>query len=113
MPKFYLFDIGIANYLRRYEYRDMMGEEAGRAFEHYFLLELMAYRAFSDKREEISFWRTKEGYEVDFVFQNYAFEVKISTPIQKRDLKGLLEFSKEHSHQWHVISMEPRKRLIQ
>ncbi|CAK6553273.1 MAG: AA+ superfamily protein [Candidatus Midichloria mitochondrii] len=112
MPKFYLFDIGIANYLRRYEYRDMIGEEASRAFEHYFLLELMAYRAFSDKREEISFWCTKEGYEVDFVFQNHAFEVKISTPIQKRDLKGLLEFSKEHLHQLHVISMEPRKRLM-
>ncbi|CAG7598306.1 MAG: DUF4143 domain-containing protein [Candidatus Midichloria sp.] len=82
MPKFYLFDIGIANYLRRYEYWDMMGEEAGRAFEHYSLLELMA-RAFSDKREEISFLRTKEGYEVDFVFQNHAFEVRISTHIQK------------------------------
>ena len=112
MPKFYLFDTGIANYLRRYEYQEMVGEETGRAFEHYILLELMAYKLLSDLRDDIYFWRTKEGYEVDFILQNHAFEVKISTPIQKSHLKGLLEFSKEHPHNLHVISLEPRKRVM-
>jgi predicted AAA+ superfamily ATPase len=112
MPKFYLFDVGIANFLKRYEFKEMIGEEAGKAFEHYILLELMAYKALCDKRDDIYFWRTREGYEVDFIFQNNAFEVKISTPIQKSHLKGLLEFSKEHHHNLHVISMEPRKRMM-
>lgn len=112
MPKFYLFDVAIANYLKRYEYKEMVGEEAGRAFEHYILLELMAYKLLCDKRDDIYFWRTKEGYEVDFIFQNNAFEIKISTPIQKSNLKGLLEFSKENNHKLHVISIEPRKRVM-
>lgn len=112
MPKFYLFDVGIANYLRRYEYKEMVGEEAGRAFEHYVFLELMAYKSFKEMRDEIYFWRTKEGYEVDFILENHAFEVKISTPIQKSHLKGLLEFAKEHPHKLNVISQEPRKRIM-
>jgi uncharacterized protein len=111
-PKFYLFDIGIANYLKKYEYKAMVGENAGKAFEHYVFLELMAYKLFNDKRYELYFWRSKEGYEVDFICDNHAFEVKISTPIKTNYLKGLLEFSKDYNHKLHLISLEPRKRLV-
>ena len=78
MPKFYLFDTGVASYLKRYHFQELRGEEAGRAFEHYIFLELMAYKLLNGKREEITYWRTKEGYEVDFVIENWAIEVKIS-----------------------------------
>jgi len=111
-PKFYLFDTGVANYLRRYEYKDMTGFEAGKSFEHYVFLELMAYKYLCDKRDQIFYWRTKEGYEVDFIVQDNAFEVKISTSVQKNHLKGLLEFSKDNVFKLHVICFEPKKRLI-
>lgn len=111
-PKFYLFDTGLANYLRRYEYTEMIGSEAGRAFEHYIFLELMAYKHLCEKRDQIFYWRTKEGYEVDFIVQDNAFEVKISTSIEKNHLKGLLEFSKDHDFKLNVICFEKKKRIM-
>jgi predicted AAA+ superfamily ATPase len=114
-PKFYLFDTGIANYLKRYQYREMRGIEAGKAFEHYIFLELTAYHLMKEKREKIYYWRTKEGTEVDFVLNNgeIAIETTISTPIERRDLKGLLLFDKEYKAKLHVVTLEPRKRLMQ
>lgn len=111
-PKFYLFDTGIANYLKRYEYKGMKGAEAGKALEHYVFLELMAYKLLTDKRDPINYWRTKEGYEVDFIIQDKALEVKLSTPIEKSQLKGLVTFGEDYGAQLHVISLEPRKRIM-
>lgn len=112
VPKFYLFDTGIVNYLKRYEYKEMRGEEAGKSFEHYIFLEFMAYKLLTEKRDLIHYWRTKEGYEVDFIVQDQAFEVKISTPIEKKHLKGLLLFGQYYKAQLNVISLEPRKRMM-
>ncbi|MGX6959715.1 MAG: ATP-binding protein [Rickettsia endosymbiont of Pentastiridius leporinus] len=112
MPKFYLFDTALANYLRKYEYREMIGSDAGRAFEHYVFLELIAYKYLNEKRDELFYWRTKEGYEVDFIFQDNAIEVKISSFIQKNHLKGLLEFSKDSDFKLHVVSLEKTSRII-
>ncbi len=112
VPKFYLFDTGIANYLKRYEFKEIRGEEAGKSFEHYLFLELMAYKLLTEKRDPINYWRTKEGYEVDFIVQDQAFEVKISTPIEKKHLKGLLLFGEYYKAKLHVISLEPRKRIL-
>ena len=61
VPKFYLFDTGIVNYLKRYEYKEMRGEEAGKSFEHYIFLEFMAYKLLTEKRDFIHYWRTKKG----------------------------------------------------
>lgn len=111
-PKFYLFDTALANYLRKYEYKEMLGIEAGRAFEHYLFLEFTAYKYLCEKRDQIFYWRTKEGYEVDFIIQDNAFEVKISTSIDQKHLKGLLEFNKENDFNLHVICCEKKKRII-
>src|SRR3972149_2875474 len=43
--KFYLFDIGVANYLSRRTAREGT-PEFGKAFEHYILMELKAYQAY-------------------------------------------------------------------
>jgi uncharacterized protein len=111
-PKFYLFDTGMASYLRRYNFTEMVGTEAGKAFEHYIFLELMAYKLLKFKREEITFWRTKEGYEVDFIIQDKAFEVKLSNNIKKEHIKGLLELRKDHKKTLYIICFELKKRII-
>ncbi len=111
-PKFYLFDTGIATYLRRFYFKEMVGSEAGKAFEHYIFLELMAYKLLNNKRDEITYWRTKDGKEVDFIIQDMAFEVKISAQIQKSHLGGVLCFGKEHTFSLNVISQEPCKRIM-
>ncbi len=112
IPKFYVFDTGLASYLRRFHYKDMLGVEAGLAFEHYVFLELQAYKLLKNKRENIEYWRTKDGYEVDFIFSNIAVEIKLSSSIHSGDLKGLRALSKEQDHDLHLVCREPRKRLM-
>lgn len=111
-PKFYLFDTGVASYLRRFEFKEMLGPEAGKAFEHFIYLEIKAYLLLNNKRDNVTYWRTKEGVEVDFIVQNHAFEVKISNSIQDRHIKGLCIFGKEFDYSLNVIAFEPFKRVI-
>ena len=93
----------------------LKGSDAGHAFEHYIFLELKAYQELNKKRYDIAYWRTKSGLEVDFIIGKgeAAIEVKMGTPVQKKDLKGILEFTKEHrpAHSI-VVSLEENKRVI-
>lgn len=114
-PKFYFFDTLLPLYLLNRQITSLKGHEAGHAFEHYLCLELIAYKELSKSRLSISYWRTKTGIEVDFVIgkADFAIEVKISSPINKHDLQGLVAFKKEYPHtQPMVVSLEPRKRLM-
>lgn len=115
-PKFYLCDVGIANYLARQTLTDLKGTVAGKSFEHYILMELMAYRGLKRKRFEISYWRTKSGLEVDFIIGDaqIALEVKISTQVHQQDLKGLIAFCEEHEQvQAVVVSQDHKPRVLQ
>ena len=111
-PKFYLFDTGVASYLKQLTWTAMRGTDAGQAFEHYIFLELMAYKLLNDKRDDITYWRTKEGLEVDFLVQELAFEVKMTDKVQQRHLKGLQAFGEEHDFVLNVISLETTKRVM-
>lgn len=97
-PKFYLFDVGVASHICHRRIDRLRGDEAGRAFEHFILMELWAYRAYQLKGTlDIHFWRTKTGLEVDFVLRRgeIAIEVKIDDDPDKRDIKGLIAFCDE------------------
>ncbi len=114
-PKFYLFDVGIANYLGRNIPQDLKGSIAGKSFEHYILMELLAFIELNRKRLDITYWRTKTGLEVDFIIghADFAIEVKISEHVHQQDLKGLIAFGEEHPHtQAIVVSQDPRPRKI-
>lgn len=115
-PKFYFFDPGIVRALKNNTPIPVVkGPEAGHAVEHYIFLELLAYKELNQGDFDIKYWRTKSGLEVDFVLNrgNVAIEVKISEPIERRDIKGLIEFSKEHHPERRiVVSLEPRKRIM-
>jgi predicted AAA+ superfamily ATPase len=112
-PKFYWFDTGIANYLRRYSFSEMRGSEAGRSFEHYLFLELKAYQTLTEKRDSLFYWRTKDGHEVDFIFQDQAWEVKMSANIQAQHISNLVHLASEQVMNLNIISLETRKRRIQ
>lgn len=116
MPKFYLFDVGVANYLARRSVLELRGESAGKSLEHFILMELMAYLSMQRKREKICYWRTKTGHEVDFILgdANVAIEVKISEQVHKQDVKGLIAFCEEHPRATAlVVSRDARKRKIE
>ncbi len=110
-PKFYLFDVGIANYLGQYELHALKGSAAGKSFEHFILMELMAYRGLCRKRFKTTYWRTKTGLEVDFILGNaeIAIEVKISEQVHQEDLKGLLAFCEEHPNAIPIVVSQDKK----
>lgn len=114
-PKFYLFDVGVANYLARRTVGALKGSEAGKSFEHLIFMELIAYKNMTDKRVDLTYWRTKTGLEVDFILgkAELAIEVKISSHVERNDIKGLIAFCHEHpSAQGIVVSQDPQPRRL-
>jgi len=93
--KFYLFDVGVTNYLARQQPR--LGSPAfGTAFEQFVLMELKAFQAYRCPDLPIAFWRTSTGREADFILgeRDLAIEVKASSKIHEADaaaLKCLME----------------------
>ena len=106
---------GVANYLGRKSILDLKGPDAGRSFEHFILMELMAYKSYQSKRFNIGYWQTKLGLEVDFVLgeAQLAVEVKINDHVHKSDIKGLLAFCEEHPQaKGIVVSRNERARKL-
>ncbi|MBI4536597.1 MAG: ATP-binding protein [candidate division NC10 bacterium] len=111
--KFYLFDIGVANYLSRRVPREGT-PEFGKAFEHYILMELKAYQAYRNPELDIRYWRTSTGMEVDFILgeMDVALEIKGARRVHKADLKGLNALLAEHKPKHALLislEREPRK----
>ena len=114
-PKFYFFDVGVANAIKHQWVTELKGVEAGRSLEHYVLLELTAYSQLTDKNFTITYWRTKTGMEVDFILGEgeIAIEVKISHQVQSQDLNGLRAFMEEHHPQSaYLVCLESKPRKI-
>lgn len=88
--KFYLFDVGVANFLTGRQPR-IGTPEFGKSFEHYLLMELKAYQAYRQPELPIHFWRTSTGYEVDFLLgdKEVALEIKGSSRVHEGDLRSL------------------------
>lgn len=88
--KFFLFDVGVTNHLARRTAR-LGGNEFGKSFEQFVLMELRAYQAYASRDMEIRFWRTAHGAEVDFVLDDMAVavEVKGSARVHDADLRSL------------------------
>ena len=116
-PKFYLSDIGVANYLARQPVTTLQGEIAGKSFEHYIFMELTAYLGLRKKRLDLCYWRTKTGLEVDFIIGDaqLAVEVKLSKQVHQQDLNGLIAFCEEHPKTSAIVVSQdklPRDLII-
>jgi predicted AAA+ superfamily ATPase len=113
-PKFYYFDVGIANYLRNRRNIQLGSVDFGHAFEHFIIQELIAYLGYNAIEEQLSYWRTSSGYEVDAVIGNgrIALEIKSVEEIQSRHLKGLKAFQEEFPESRLIaVSFDSRPRI--
>ncbi|MFW5793795.1 MAG: ATP-binding protein [Bacteroidota bacterium] len=97
-PKFYFFDIGIANNLMKRGEIKYGSDTFGHAFEHFIFNELIAHRHYSGLDYQLSYWRTASQYEVDFILGNHeiAIEVKSTEQASSKHFKGLKAFSEEY-----------------
>lgn len=93
--KFYFFDCGVANYFsQRLPLREAHSD-AGMCFEHFIVLEVRAYLAYTRKDERLTFWRTRSG-EVDLIVgTQVAIEIKFAKHFKPEYADGLLDLDEE------------------
>ena len=112
--KFYLFDIGVSNYLARRNPRTGT-PEFGKSFEHFIFMELKAYQAYRNPELDIRFWRTSTGFEVDFILadMDVAIEIKGTQKIHSGHTKSLRALMEEYSvRRALIVSMEKQPRKL-
>jgi predicted AAA+ superfamily ATPase len=94
--KFYFFDVGVANTLKRVGPLESGSAEYGRALEHLVFLELRTFLDYRQLDQPLSFWRSHSRHEVDFVIgDRIAIEVKAKSRVAARDFKGILALAEE------------------
>lgn len=112
--KFYLFDVGVAGAMTKRHLLEEKGELFGKAFEHFILMEIIAYNSYKELDFEINFWRTKSGLEVDFILGGgeVAIEVKGSQNISKKDLYPMKSFIDEYSPRIALVVSNEREERV-
>jgi len=72
-------------------------------------MELRAYLSYRRKTLALSYWRSTNGHEVDFLLgERTAIEVKASKRISKNDFKGLKYLKEEGVFQnFILVSQDP------
>jgi len=112
--KFYLFDVGVAGAITQRHIPQERGEQFGKAFEHFILMEILAHRAYKDLDYDVNFWRTKTGLEVDFVLGRgeVAIKVKGANRINNADMRSLRVFIQEyHPRKAFIVCNERNPRV--
>ena len=112
--KFYFFDTGVYRFLRPMGLLDSQEGAEGIALESLFFQSLLAINDYFALDYKIYFWRTQQGAEVDFVLYGpnglHAFEIKRSSTITPRSLKGLKQFGQDYPEaKLHLIFMGKQK----
>lgn len=112
-PRFYYFDVGLANYLMGRHSLKRGTDDYGHAFEHYVMQEIIAYKGYNDKRDVISYWHTYDQKEVDVVIGDakVAIEIKSTEHVETKHKKGLKAFHEEHPYcRLVLVSLDPITR---
>ena len=104
-PRFYYFDVGVANHLLHRKDMVRGTDEYGHAFEHLVVQEIYAWLHYSHSEEELSYWRTYTGIEVDVVIgeARVAIEIKSAEEVMSRHLKGLKAFGEEYPQSRRIV----------
>lgn len=104
-PRFYYFDVGIANHLLHRKELVRGTLDYGHAFEHLVMQELVAWLHYSHSEEKLSYWRTYTGIEVDAIIGDarVAIEIKSVEEVLPRHLKGLKVFGEEYPSSRRII----------
>jgi len=113
-PKFYFFDPGVLNGLL--ENFSASGDRKGMLFENLVVSQVLASAKAHDQKVELSYFRTRGGYEVDLIIstqsQLYAVEIKSGrvTDNDVRKLEQFTQYKKEVSGLF-IVSLDdvPRK----
>ena len=113
-PKLYLFDTGVFRSLRPRGPLDRSEEIEGGALEGLVAQHLRAWAAYSGSSENLFFWRTRSGVEVDFVVYGprgfWAVQVQNSADVRPADLRPLRTFREDYPEATSVLLYRGRER---
>jgi predicted AAA+ superfamily ATPase len=113
MAKFFFFDIGVCNILAQRSGIIPGNELFGKSFEHLIFLEINAYLDYTRDDRQLTFWRDQAKNEVDFLIgDEIGIEVKATTMVQDKHLKGLRILSEEIELKHKIVvslDLAPRK----
>lgn len=113
--KLFFFDVGVANALASVGEVRAGGPTFGPALEQLVFCELSAWLAYERDPRPLSYWRTADGSEVDFVIgDEVGIEVKATTSVTSRDLTGLRRLAAETPLRTRiVVCREPVMRVVE
>ena len=98
--KFYYFDAGVFRAVRPSGPLDQPQEIDGLALETLVIQQVRAWASYRSTTEQIYFWRSRGGVEVDLVVYGkntfWAIEIKNSGKVRSEDLSGLAEFGQDY-----------------
>lgn len=114
-PRFYYFDVGLANFLLKRKNIVPKSEAFGKAFEHFIFQELIAHSHYSGLKYPISYWHTTSNLEVDFILGDHeiALEVKGVDFVDSHHMKGIKAFQEEYTtKQSIIVSLDAKPRKL-
>lgn len=97
-PKYYFFDVGVRNAAAQLPLeKGLLNLQMGLLFEHTLILQA---QALATKNTNLSYYRTKQGQEVDLICETHnqctAFEIKATKKPIQNDFYGLDYFCEKH-----------------
>lgn len=114
-PKFYLFDSGVFRSLRSTGPLDHPGEIDGAALEGLVLQHLIAWNQYGGNRNQLHFWRTPAGSEIDFILYGedglIAVEVKNARTVHPSHLRSLKTFRTDYPECVPILLYRGQERL--
>lgn len=113
-PKYYFFDTGVVRALRRLPPVAPESADFGEFFEHYIFMELRAWVDYRMPSARLAYWRSRSGFEVDFVVdETFAVEVKSAVNAQEKHLSGLRALREEGKFsRFILVCREDRPRRV-
>ena len=112
--KFYLFDIGVANYLAKRKSIVPKSELFGKCFEHFIIREVKSLLSYRRSELELCYWRSTSQKEVDLIIGNeFAVEIKAAYQVNEAALSGLRALKEEGLiKRYIVVSNDKMERKI-
>lgn len=114
-PKFYFFDIGFFRHLRPKGPLDSPYEIDGQSLEGLVAQSLRAWMSYRGKSNNLYYWRTQKGIEVDFILYGedglFAIEVKNSLKIHRSHLKSLEIFNRDYPEAKCILLYRGKERM--
>lgn len=110
-PRYYFFDLGLRNSTARIGHSvGLFPLQMGIFFEHFVVLEVCAYWKGKAK---LSYWRTREGKEVDLIVEyrgeRVAIEIKSTNKPTEDDFEGLNIFCSKNKCKASILICQASK----